>query len=80
MQFKLVDKDFEQNEGPTKCNPNDGQIIESGKWSLNGTNDSLTIYASDTVSYKIESISNSNMTLSGDYQGNASAIDLVVRN
>ncbi len=83
VQFSATGKDYEENEGATKCDPANDQIIDEGTWALNAAKDSLFVYytSQDTMVYKIISITNTSMTMRNeDDGGNISEADLVVKN
>ena len=52
------------DEGPTKCDPNDPQTTTEGSWSLNSDNTILTISypGEDAISLTITGISDTNLT------------------
>ena len=52
------------DEGPTKCDPTDPQIIESGTWTLTSNNTVLTLYTSDTTVTNVITLTSSDLELS----------------
>jgi hypothetical protein len=48
-----VDKKYSEEEGATKCNSPDPQIVKKGTWSFNTGETVLTIIASDTITYNL---------------------------
>jgi hypothetical protein len=44
-----ADKKYSEEEGKTKCNPSDPQIVEKGAWSFDAGETTLTTISSDTI-------------------------------
>lgn len=58
-----TDKTYIYEEGPSKCDPNDPQVIETGTWTLNSDNTRLVLTAGNggTTDYIIKALSNSSL-------------------
>ena len=54
MNF-AASKQYEHNEGATKCDPDDPQVVSSGPWSINSAATILTLDGEEVKVLKIES-------------------------
>jgi hypothetical protein len=57
---------FEQNEGATKCNPDDAQVYTTGTWSLSSDNVISISSNAGTDTYNVEKASSSQLIFSGN--------------
>lgn len=57
---------YELNQGPTKCNVGDPQIIETGSWSFANNETKLTI---GTSTFTIDQLTETTMVLTYTYSG-----------
>ena len=59
---------YEQNEGASKCDPSDDQVISTGTWTLSADNKTLTLKADGASSVlNLETINGSEIIGSGTF-------------
>jgi hypothetical protein len=61
-----ADQKYSEEEGATKCNPSDPQIVEKGTWSFNSGETVLTKIASDTTTFNLVELNATTLKLTDE--------------